>query len=185
MASQDEPPNQSQIDLPFSSRSFVSSAPAIYFAGRLIAIFTRSVCITSLIRIIYLVKYVPEDQTYEAARIIVWTIAECGLSIITTCLPVIRLLFKPVPPASTSEASRTSYFWSRKKSTEPHHSSETRSWDKINRRGWSITKSHDESQVEIVRENDDVLPKESSQSKDEEMNWGSVELGQLDNIKRT
>ena len=143
-----------------------------------------SVCITSMIRIIFLVNYVPQDQIYEAARIIVWTIAECGLSIITTCLPVIRLLFKPVPVASTSEASRSSYFWSRQKSTEPHGSG-TRSWDKNNRRGWSITKSHDESQVEIVRVNDDALPKESSQSKDEEMNWASVELSQLDSTKRS
>lgn len=143
-----------------------------------------SVCVTSLIRIIYLVKYDPADQTYESARIIAWTVAECGLSIITTCLPIIRLLFKPVPLASTSEPSRSSYFWIRKQSTGPNGSG-TRTWDKNNRRGWSITKSHDESQVDIVRGNDDVLPKESSQSKDEEMNWASVELSQLENTKRS
>lgn len=144
-----------------------------------------SVCFTSLIRIIYLANYVGWDETYEGARVIAWTVAECGLSIITTCLPIIRLLFKPVSPPSTSEASQSSY-WFRHKSTRRPHGSGTRTWDnKYNRRGWSITKSHDGSQVEIVRENDDVPPKESSQSKDEEMNWASIELNQIENAKRS
>lgn len=136
-----------------------------------------------MIRIIYLWKYEGWDETYEAARVIVWTVVECGLSIITASLPIVRLYFKPAVP-STSEASHTSYIWSRKKASAPH-SSVTRSWDRNNRRGWSVTKSHDDSQVEIVREGDDASPGKLSHTKDEEMNWTSIELTQRENSKRS
>lgn len=149
-----------------------------------------SVCITSLIRIIYLIEYQGWDEMYESSRIIVWTVVECGLSIITASLPIIRLLFIHSPSAASSglqpgSGSRSPYFFSRKKPLGSSNSG-TRSWDKYNLRKWSSTTnshSHDESQVDIVREGNDVVVssgKPPSMSKDEEMNWDAIELGERD-----
>lgn len=134
-----------------------------------------------MIRIIYLVNYQAWDEEYESARIIVWTVAECGLSIITASLPIIRLLFKrSTSPDGDGSRSRSSYFFSRKK-LFGLGSAGTRSWDKYNRRKWSSTKSHDESQVEIVQDGDVVPPRKTPSSKDEEMNWGAIELNEREN----
>lgn len=134
-----------------------------------------------MIRIIYLVRYEAIDEVYESARIIVWTVAECGLSIITASLPIIRVLFKrPTLPNSDGSGSRVSYFFSRNKLLR-HHGPGTRSWDKYNRRGWSSTKSQDESQVEIVQDGDAVPSGKTPASKDEEMNWGAIELAEREN----
>lgn len=63
--------------------------------------------------------------------------------------------------------------------SRPQNSSGTRTRDRKHGGGWLSTKSHDESQQEIVRSDD--APGKLSQSKDEEMNWASIELTAREN----
>lgn len=130
-----------------------------------------------MIHIILLAKYPSWDPIYESGRLIVWTVVEAGLSIIASCLFVLRQLSRD--PSSTSDRTSSTPWYSRSKSSPSHHLSGTRSRHRKRQEGWLSTRSHDDSQEEIVSV--DVTAGKPAQSKDEEMNGASIELTPREN----
>lgn len=133
-----------------------------------------SVCIVSLMRIIYLANYEGVDEIYESARLVILTVMECGLSIVTACLPIIRVLFQNSRPEESHPTFLSRIFTPNKSAVRD--GSNSRTTRKNCRKPWTAQTPQDESQVDIVRSDDDHPTTKSPQSKDEEMNWDVIEM---------